>query len=76
MSHLGHPLVGEKLHRSPACDAWPFPVLHSWCLELEDADGETLRVEAPLPEALIQAVERWGLEVPSSDQVGFWRSDG
>ena len=76
MSHLGHPLLGEKLHRSPACDAWPFPILHSWCLELEDADGVPVRVEAPLPEALSQQVQRLGFEVPTADQVGFWGTDG
>jgi 23S rRNA-/tRNA-specific pseudouridylate synthase len=75
MGHLGHPLVGEKLHRTPACDEWPFPALHSWCLELSDSDSELLRIEAPLPDALFDRLKRWGFDVPDSDEVGFWRGD-
>ena len=76
MGHLGHPLVGEKLHRTPPCEQWPFPALHSWCVTLMNADKAPLHIEAPLPAELQERLCHWGFELPTPEGVGFWRGDG
>jgi 23S rRNA pseudouridine1911/1915/1917 synthase len=75
LAHLGHPLVGEKLHRSPPCDVMPFAALHSWCLELPNAAGELVGIEAPLPQALARTLRAWSFQIPASGELGFWRGD-
>ena len=73
LAHLGHPLVGEQMHRHPPCTALPRPALHSWLLELEGPDGAPLRLEAPAPAMLTEAAGHLGLTLPSP--VGFWSDD-
>ncbi|MEM1413857.1 MAG: RNA pseudouridine synthase [Myxococcota bacterium] len=47
LAALGHPLVGERLHRDPPCARHPGPALH--CARIAAAGR---RLEAPLAEAL------------------------
>ena len=76
LAHLGHPLVGERMHRAPPCTALPFPALHAWTLALQGPDSERLHLEAPVPSMLIDALKAVGLRVPSSKAVGFDCGDG
>ncbi|HJK94461.1 MAG TPA: RNA pseudouridine synthase [Polyangiaceae bacterium LLY-WYZ-15_(1-7)] len=57
LAYVGHPLVGERLHRDPPCTLHPGPALHLARLE---AGGQ--RFEAPLPPALRALADR--LDVP------------
>ena len=71
LSHLGVPLVGERMHREPPCHALPYPALHSWILQVEDDEGSSLTFEAPLPDALAQTLSGWGFTLPSPYAVGI-----
>ena len=75
LMHLGHPLVGEKMHRTPPCTALPGAALHSWLLDLPHPTLGHLSLEAPLPEAFIEAARAANLKVPTRDAVGFWSAD-
>ncbi|MDP6943227.1 MAG: pseudouridine synthase [Myxococcota bacterium] len=72
LGHLGHPLVGERMHRTPPCTAMAFVALHGWLVSLQGPDAATMRWEAPVPEALARAVEAAGLALPSPKAVGMW----
>lgn len=71
LAHLGHPLVGEHMHRDPPCTALPHLALHSWLLEVAGPNDAPLRIEAPIPGALSEAIAASGLSLPSPEAVGF-----
>lgn len=58
LAAVGHPLVGEGMHRDPPCALHPRHALHAWALELGPPEG---RLEAPLPPDLRDLLERLGL---------------
>lgn len=64
LAHLGHPLVGEGLHRAPPCAAHPRHALHAWRLSLPDAPPALRSLEAPLPDDLADLCARLGLQAP------------
>ncbi len=52
-AHAGHPVVGDRRYGGEAGDAWPRLALHAAALHLaHPITGETLRVDAPLPDDL------------------------
>lgn len=57
LASLGHPLLGERLHRDPPCELLPRHGLHAWRLDL----GPDARWEAPLPPDLAYAIEALGV---------------
>lgn len=59
LAHLGHPLLGERRYREPACEAAPRQMLHAWRLEAPE-----LTLEAPPPEDFLHALKRSGLALP------------
>ncbi len=63
LAALGHPLIGESLHRDPPCRLHPRHALHasSLALELEKGKPRCL-IEAPLPEDMQTLIAR--LELP------------
>ena len=71
LAHLGHPLVGESMHREPASELLPYPALHSWCLELALNQDAPLRVEAPLPSEFRRTLTSMGFALPNKAEVGF-----
>ena len=71
LAHLGHPLVGEPMHRTPPCTLMPHPALHAWTLSLEGPEGGGLRLEAPIPPALTGVLKDHGLTPPGAKTVGF-----
>lgn len=58
LAALGHPLVGEAMHREPPCTLHPRHALHAWALELGPPEG---RLEAPLAADLVALLARLGL---------------
>lgn len=58
LAALGHPLVGEALHREPPCTLHPRHALHAWALALGPPEG---RLEAALPPDLVGLIARLGL---------------
>lgn len=67
LAHLGHPLVGERIYRDPACDRHPRHALHAARLVLGGV--QRLTIEAPLATDLVELVERLGL----GDGLARWR---
>lgn len=62
LAHLGHPLVGERLHREPACSLAEWPLLHLSSVDLPPAAGSAaLTLEAPVPVAFDAARIALGL---------------
>jgi len=66
LAHLGHPLVGERLHRAPPCGRHPRHALHAWRLALPDAPPPLQGLEAPLPPDLLGLLAALGLAAPAS----------
>lgn len=61
MASIGHPLLGDVIYGSkrPPHNA-PRLMLHAWWVSFtHPRTGETIRVEAPAPEAFARAVEKW-----------------
>ena len=61
MASIGHPLLGDVIYGSkhPPHHA-PRLMLHAWWVSFtHPRTGETIRVEAPMPEAFARAVEKW-----------------
>ena len=71
LSHLGFPLVGEGLHRSPPCERLPHPALHAWCLALDAGGPHPLKIIAPLPRSLEETLASMGFSAPDAAVVGF-----
>ncbi len=71
LAHLGHPLIGESMHRTPPCERLAYPALHSWCLELPLAGEEPLRIVAPLPSHLKEVLMSLDFALPDTAAVGF-----
>lgn len=64
LAHLGHPLVGEGLHRDPPCGQHPRHALHAWRLVLPDAPAPLQRLEAPIPADLVALLSALSLAAP------------
>ena len=63
---LGHPLVGERLHRQPPCTLHPRQALHAWRLRLPQAPGPLSALQAPIPDDLVSLADRLGLTLPDA----------
>lgn len=61
LAWLGHPLLGERLHREPPSGAHGRHALHAWRLDL----GDGVSFEAPLPADLRALAAALGLNLPS-----------
>lgn len=59
LAALGHPLVGEPIHRAPSCTLHPRHALHAFRLAFAGLD-----LVAPLPEDLVTLARRLGLPLP------------
>jgi 23S rRNA-/tRNA-specific pseudouridylate synthase len=70
LAALGHPLVGERLHRDPPCALHPRHALHAWRLDLPgSAPGERRTFEAPIPDDLRDLAARLGLDLSALDPL-------
>lgn len=59
LAHLGHPIVGDRRYGGPAAAGPIHPprmLLHARALALRHPVGGSLRVEAPLPADLVEAL--------------------
>lgn len=63
LAHLGHPLVGEKVYRTPPCSEHPRQALHAHAIRFRDG-VEPSSFVAPLPADLRALAARLGLRVP------------
>ncbi len=71
LAHLGHPLVGEALHRTPPCALHSRHALHAWRLDLPARAGDRrLAWEAPLPEDLVTLASTLGLDLGALESEG------
>lgn len=62
LAHIGHPLVGEPLHREPPCELHPRQALHAWRLTLPATPPmAALDLLAPIPSDLTALAVRLGL---------------
>ena len=66
LAHLGHPLLGERLHAPAPCRRHPRHALHAWRLDLPAAPGPLQCLEAPLPFDLLECCAARGLRLPDS----------
>lgn len=66
LAHLGHPLLGERLHAPAPCRRHPRHALHAWRLDLPAAPAPLQCLEAPLPSDLWECCVAHGLRVPDS----------
>lgn len=64
LAHLGHPLVGEKLHREPPCERLTYAALHAVQLTLRDRHERRQRFRAAVPPDLAAAITELGLTLP------------
>lgn len=67
LAHIGHPLVGESMHRNPPCTLHPRHALHAFRLTLPATPSMTaIDLMAPLPEDLVALAARLGIALTSS----------
>ena len=72
-AHFGHPVLGDNLYGG--CPAkMPYPakrqMLHAWRLAFRHpVSGEPLRIEAPLPDDFMEALQTLGLPVPPTQRT-------
>lgn len=59
LAHVGHPVLGERRYREPACDAAPRQLLHAWRLETP-----SIAIESTPPDDFREAMKRSGLALP------------
>lgn len=64
LAALGHPPVGEQMHRKPPCRLFHRHALHAWRLLLPDRHEETETFEAPFPEDMRMLCDRLELPIP------------
>lgn len=64
LAHVGHPLVGEKVYRTPPCTEHPRHALHAHAIRFRDGEQPSAFV-APLPADLRALAARLGLRVPA-----------
>ncbi|MBB6097206.1 23S rRNA pseudouridine1911/1915/1917 synthase [Deinobacterium chartae] len=65
LAYLKAPILGDEVY-GRASEVMPRQALHAWKLELpHPVSGETLRLEAPIPEDLMNAWITLGGELPS-----------
>jgi 23S rRNA-/tRNA-specific pseudouridylate synthase len=62
LAHLGHPLVGEKVYRTPPCTEHPRHALHAHAIRFRDGQDPTELI-APLAQDLVDLARRLGLTV-------------
>jgi len=69
LSHVGHPIAGDRVYGSTLSLAGlSRPALHAARIELESIAGESLAVDAPIPDDLRAVLESlWGGEYGSGD---------
>lgn len=65
LAHVGHPLVGEKVYRTPPCAEHPRHALHAHAIRFRDGEPPSALV-APLPADLRALAARVGLRVPDA----------
>jgi 23S rRNA-/tRNA-specific pseudouridylate synthase len=65
LAHAGHPLVGEKVYRTPPCTEHPRHALHAHAIRFRDG-AEPGAFVAPLPADLRALAGRLGLRVPGA----------
>ena len=63
LAHVGHPLVGEKVYRTPPSAEHPRHALHAHAIRFHD-DGAPTELVAPLAPDLRDLAARLGLVVP------------
>lgn len=63
LAHVGHPLVGEKVYRTPPCTEHSRHALHAHAIRFRDGEQPAAFV-APLPADLRTLAARLGLRVP------------
>jgi len=64
LAHVGHPLVGEKVYRSPSCTEHPRHALHAHTIRFRDAADPPHELIAPLAADLVALALRLGLRTP------------
>ena len=70
LAHAGHPILGDDLYGLTG--PWiARQALHAAALELtHPVTGAPLRVEAPLPADVLEAMRRLGVRLPPSPPAG------
>jgi len=63
LAHVGHPLVGEKVYRTPPCAEHARHALHAHAIRFRDG-GPPSELVAPLAQDLRELAARLGLTVP------------
>ncbi len=64
LAHVGHPLVGEKVYRTPSCTEHPRHALHAHAIRFHDAADPPHELTAPLAPDLVELARRLGLRTP------------
>lgn len=64
LAHVGHPLVGEKIYRTPPCTEHPRQALHAHTIRFRDAVDPPHELTSPLAQDLVDLVRRLGLRTP------------
>lgn len=65
LAHIGHPVLGEQLHRSPPCVRHERHALHAWQLSLPHAPPPLRTLRAPLPSDLLALCAALELALPT-----------
>lgn len=66
----GHPVLGDRRHGGAAGRLWPRLALHAWGLRFPHPHtGETVRVDAPIPNDIAELVEKAGYSLVQPRQA-------
>ena len=66
LAHLGHGILGDRLHGGAAGAGHPRQALHAWTLDLPAAPAPLQRLCAPIPKDLRTLLDTLGLVVPDA----------
>ena len=68
LASIGHPLVADALYGGAPALGLQRQALHAWRLAFtHPVTGAVLDVRAPPPADLAQALDAWGLTIPTDD---------
>lgn len=56
---VGHPIFGDEKYGGPKA---PKLLLHAWKIEIPKGNNEYLKISAPLPEYMLQTIQKFALE--------------
>ena len=77
LSHIGHPVAGDDMYGRKAKHATDRPLLHAFRIEfIHPVNGAPVSIEAPVPQDMIEFIQKNKKEDPLSQLIGASHGNG